>query len=123
MRITAQILLTTATVVSAQCGPQADKPYPPGASICPTKDQADAAAPHMNTGNAVPACSALPCAASLLGDVGFTTTTGTFNTVTLPVGENIYGPFEAGFTTMQDDILAGLGAHACAPVLNHAAAH
>ena len=49
--------------------------------------------------------------ASLLGDVGLTPVTGTDQRTSksFPVGENIYGPFEAGFTSQQDSILAGLG--------------
>eukprot|EP00931_Biecheleriopsis_adriatica_P017594 TRINITY_DN12563_c0_g1_i11.p1 TRINITY_DN12563_c0_g1~~TRINITY_DN12563_c0_g1_i11.p1 ORF type:complete len:411 (+),score=52.10 TRINITY_DN12563_c0_g1_i11:71-1303(+) len=56
-------------------------------------------------------CSALPCPASLLGDVGLTTATGTDarSGLTFQVGENIYGPFEAGFGAQQNGILEGLG--------------
>jgi len=48
--------------------------------------------------------------ASLLGDVGFTTVScpGT-SFGTRSVGENIFGPFENGFTSTQNSILAGLG--------------
>lgn len=54
-------------------------------------------------------------AASLLGNVGLTTVTGVEaygdmgSQYTLPVGTNIVGPFEAGFTSTQDFILAKLG--------------
>ena len=56
-------------------------------------------------------CPNPPCAASLLGDVGTTSVTGTDSRTSksFPVGENIYGPFEAGFTSQQDNILQGLG--------------
>lgn len=61
------------------------------------------------------ACTTLPCPASCLNDVGLTTAAGTDPTGTatsktnLVVGENIYGPFEAGFSSQQDNILSGLG--------------
>jgi hypothetical protein len=52
-----------------------------------------------------------PKAAALLGDVGLTTVAGTATSSNkqLPVGENIYGPFEAGFTQAQDNVLATFG--------------
>jgi hypothetical protein len=55
-------------------------------------------------------CVDLPCSSPLLGDVGTTTVDGT-DPVTglLAAGENVYGPFEAGFSSDQDDILLGLG--------------
>ena len=57
------------------------------------------------------ACTKRPCAAALLGDVGRTTVAGRDEQAgtDLPIGENIYGPYEAGFGTQQDGILAGLG--------------
>jgi len=55
-------------------------------------------------------CTALPCAASLLGDVALTTVAGTgMDGATFAVGENIYGPFEAGFGAPQENILKQLG--------------
>jgi len=53
----------------------------------------------------------LPCTAQLLNDVGFTTASGTDPSTDafLDVGENIYGPFEAGFGESQSDILIELG--------------
>ena len=55
-------------------------------------------------------CTALPCAASLLGDVALTTVAGTgMDGATFAVGENIFGPFEAGFGAQQDFILKELG--------------
>jgi hypothetical protein len=47
----------------------------------------------------------------LLGDVALTTVQGTDarTAKTLAVGENIYGPFEAGFTATQNNILESLG--------------
>jgi len=111
---------------SAQCGPGGDKPYPPGSSTCPTKDMADQMSAHKPPGGQAPSgqapsgggtsgssgsCSSPPCACSLLGDVGLTTVAGTdANTgATYPVGENIYGPFEAGFSSAQDFVLEALG--------------
>eukprot|EP00927_Polykrikos_kofoidii_P031206 TRINITY_DN26865_c1_g2_i2.p1 TRINITY_DN26865_c1_g2~~TRINITY_DN26865_c1_g2_i2.p1 ORF type:complete len:326 (+),score=50.85 TRINITY_DN26865_c1_g2_i2:601-1578(+) len=59
-------------------------------------------------------CSAPPWKASLLGYIGVTTVAGrdARTGTDLPVGENISGPFEAGFGTAQDTILAQLG---CSP--------
>jgi len=62
-------------------------------------------------------CPNPPCAAALLGDVGLTTVGGSdarTGKVFQP-GENIYGPFEAGFTSKQDSILGALG---CSPASN-----
>ena len=44
-----------------------------------------------------------PCPAALLGDVALTTASGTDSRsgTTFDVGENVYGPFEAGFSTQQ----------------------
>lgn len=58
-----------------------------------------------------PPCSGSPCPASLLGDVGTTTVAGTDARTgdNFPIGENIYGPFEAGFASQQDNNLAALG--------------
>ena len=58
-----------------------------------------------------PPCTGTPCWASLLGDVGLTTVAGTDarSGDAFPVGENIYGPFEAGFTVAQNNILQSLG--------------
>ena len=59
-------------------------------------------------------CANPPCPAPLLGDVGLTSVGGvdlrTGNTFL--ANENIYGPFENGFGSAQDNILAGLG---CSP--------
>eukprot|EP00928_Gymnodinium_smaydae_P018881 TRINITY_DN17198_c0_g1_i1.p1 TRINITY_DN17198_c0_g1~~TRINITY_DN17198_c0_g1_i1.p1 ORF type:complete len:336 (+),score=41.25 TRINITY_DN17198_c0_g1_i1:119-1126(+) len=87
------------------------RPYPPGQDKCP--EFADGMAPHERSGNnrLAATCSEPPCAASLLGDVGRTTVSGkdARSGITFSPGENIYGPFEAGFTSRQDDILANLG--------------
>lgn len=54
-------------------------------------------------------------AAALLGNVGYTTVSGVQKSgafganQVIPAGSNIYGPLEAGFSSMQDGILAGLG--------------
>lgn len=56
------------------------------------------------------AFDATPCSAELLGDVGATTVSGDDPASgTLSAGENIYGPFEAGFSSDQQDILLQLG--------------
>jgi len=63
------------------------------------------------------ACTTKPCPCACLGDVGLTTVAGLDSTggsdsqskSKLEVGENIYGPFEAGFSQEQDDIIAVLG--------------
>ena len=100
-------------LVSAQCGPKKDKAPPPGSTSCPTKssaDKMDAETGKAPGGNTAAACDALPCPASLLGDVALTTVTGTGNDGTVfKVGENIYGPFEAGFGETQANILKTLG--------------
>ena len=84
----------------------------------PPRGGADGQAPEGRApggSNTKAACTALPCQASLLGDVAKTTTKsvdGSKNTFTgqqFDVGENIYGPFEAGFGAQQKDILKGLG--------------
>ena len=106
-------ILALAPLVSAQCGPAQDKPYPSGSTSCPNKstaDKMDAETGKAPGGNTAAACEALPCPASLLGDVALTTVTGTGNDGTaFKVGENIYGPFEAGFGETQANILKTLG--------------
>jgi hypothetical protein len=59
-------------------------------------------------------CSNPPCAASLLGDIGFTTATGIDERTgtNFDAGESIYGPFENGFGSGQNNALSGLG---CSP--------
>lgn len=80
-------------------------------------------APHDTTGTTTggggtgqgatgdPTCATPPCTAAGLNDVGTTTVAGTDERtgLTLNVGENIYGPFEAGFSSQQDGILEGMG--------------
>eukprot|EP00966_Prymnesium_polylepis_P044214 1024686-Prymnesium_polylepis.1 len=68
--------------------------------------------PSLPPGSSI--CQTPPCAASLLGDVGRTTVGGTDTRTskTFYPGENIYGPFEAGFGSQQDSLLASLG---CSP--------
>jgi hypothetical protein len=88
---------------------------PDGATTCPTKSTAGGMAAETGTApgggsSAATACTAYPCAASLLGDVALTTVAGTgLDGTSFSVGENIYGPFEAGFTSTQDNILKTLG--------------
>ena len=56
-------------------------------------------------------CITRPCAAPTLGTIGYTTASGRDERTgnTFQAGEDIYGPFEAGFSSRQDGILAGLG--------------
>ncbi|KAK3269995.1 hypothetical protein CYMTET_21586 [Cymbomonas tetramitiformis] len=64
-----------------------------------------------------PSCASPPCAASTLGDVGCTTVAGVEvydhellqQGDTIAVGSHIFGPFEAGFTSMQDSIIENWG--------------
>ena len=98
--------------------------FPPCASGQPTGDTCQTpgqgadnqpAMPGMSgSGTATESCTTLPCKCSLLGDVAKTIVASTdfTNTLTggaIPVDENVYGPFEAGFTEQQKDILLGLG--------------
>jgi len=57
-------------------------------------------------------CDSPPCPAALLGDVGFVVVTGTDERTgkSFSAGENIYGPFEAGFGAQQANILEVSGA-------------
>ena len=58
----------------------------------------------------MPTSNSYPKAASLLGNVGYTTVACSGTSFgTRPVGEDIFGPFEAGFSSQQDNILYGLG--------------
>lgn len=132
------IRLAVVQLAAAQCGPNKDKPYPPGKTECPPKGSKPPGSkpgggpggkpgggpgggrgggpggPMGDTAGARAPSSTSTHAAPMLGDVGRTTASGTNvrtgNTFT--AGENIYGPFEAGFGTQQDGILAGLG---CSP--------
>jgi hypothetical protein len=64
-----------------------------------------------------PTCPNPPCAAPLVGDVGCTTVAGialyshAFLTKggSIPAGAHIFGPFEAGFTAQQKNIIEGWG--------------
>ena len=64
-----------------------------------------------------PSCSSPPCAAPLLGDVGCTSVAGAETYAhellsagdTISSGAHIYGPFEAGFTSQQDNIIRTWG--------------
>ena len=53
-------------------------------------------------------CTEFPCAAPNLGDVGTTDVAGDASYITsetsatIPAGENIYGAFEAGFSSQQN---------------------
>ena len=83
---------------SAQCGPDASKPYPPGQTTCPQGPGATGGG-----GSGAPASSSSH-AAPMLGDVATTTASGTDVRTGkfFSAGENIYGPFEAGFTSAQE---------------------
>lgn len=95
---------------SAQCGPGGEKPYPPGSSACPTRGGASPAPGGGYFGAGAPASSSSH-AAPMLGDVAKTAATGTDARTGkfFSSGENIYGPFEAGFGSAQDNILQSLG--------------
>ena len=56
-------------------------------------------------------CRNKPCATALLGDVGFTTATGTdsYSGELFRSGEEIFGPFMAGFGRNKIEVLVGLG--------------
>jgi hypothetical protein len=84
----------------------ADCPPPPGGGGGAAPGGGGAA-----PGGGAAVCEGSPCPASLLGDVGLTTVTGidARSSKSFPVGENIYGPFEAGFSAQQNFILEGLG--------------
>lgn len=112
------VFATAATValVSAQCGPDASMPYPPGTSECPSGPPVggNTGGDGGNTGNAGGAGAPTATsshAASMLGDVGMTTVSGVDERTgtQFSPGENIYGPFEAGFTDTQNNILESLG--------------
>jgi len=115
------IWVILAPTVMAQCGPNKDKPYPSGSTTCPpppsksgmqsTADNIGKMPGQGEAKSSATSCTAYPCAVSLLGDAGKTIIEGTDERTqnTLPVGENIYGPFEAGFTSTQDNILSSLG--------------
>ncbi|CAD7961873.1 unnamed protein product [Amoebophrya sp. A25] len=130
------VFVAHVALVRGQCGPGASMPYPPGQNTCPTgpgqgmsphsgSTQQGSAPPqntqgmptqpmtqtNMGTGGASISCTVRPCAASSLGDVGLTTAAGTDTRTgaSFVAGENIYGPFEAGFGSQQNSILEGLG--------------
>lgn len=116
-------MLPWLALLQAQCGPNGDMPYPPGSTTCPAKGDGGGGQAKGgggggqakgSGGGGTASCTTPPCAASLLGDVGLTTATGTDSRTgkVFEVGENIYGPFEAGFGTQQDFILEDLG---CSP--------
>lgn len=127
------LVLLSFRLAAAQTGPCAGGAHPscPDGSrptgrppSCPNGGQAtcpDGSAPPAPGGNQAgqdpnimqgnSPSSSSPHAAAMLGDVGLTTVSGTVTRTgqVLPVGENIFGPFEAGFGTQQDNILQGLG--------------
>lgn len=73
--------------------------------------------PGGTAGCTNPSCSSPPCAAPLLGDVGCTSVAGTetYNHEmlssgdTISSGAHIFGPFEAGFSSQQDNIISTWG--------------
>jgi hypothetical protein len=80
---------------------------PPTGAGCPSPG-----APGGGGGvNSYPSSYSTPAGCSLLGDVGRTSVPGSDarSGDTFPVGENIYGPFEAGFASQQDSRLESLG--------------
>jgi hypothetical protein len=56
-------------------------------------------------------CTTPPCPAALLGNVGFTTVSGKDERTGAEfyADEDIFGPFEAGFSALQADIISQLG--------------
>eukprot|EP00392_Amoebophrya_sp_AT5.2_P011896 g11986.t1 len=88
-------------------GTSSGPPAPAAGASMPT---AGPAATGQMGGQTI-SCSARPCGASTLGDVAIVTASGTDTRsgVSFAPGENIYGPFEAGFSSQQDFILTGLG--------------
>jgi len=84
---------------------------PPGQGQGQGQGQAPGGGANAGGPGGTTTCSGQPCAAPLLNDVALTTASGT-NARTgknFVAGENIYGPFEAGFGTQQNGILEGLG--------------
>jgi hypothetical protein len=61
-------------------------------------------------------CSQYPCPAPLLGTIGFTDVGGSIQGTAFPAGEEIFGPFEAGFGAQQATILEAVG---CPPGLGY----
>jgi len=86
-----------------QCGPDRDKPYPPNSQECPEGGGTDGG------GDTPVMLTTRPQPAQRLGQIGETTVDDIESYRSFRVGELIYGPFEAGFTSQQDNILAGLG--------------
>eukprot|EP00929_Paragymnodinium_shiwhaense_P118543 TRINITY_DN90464_c0_g1_i1.p1 TRINITY_DN90464_c0_g1~~TRINITY_DN90464_c0_g1_i1.p1 ORF type:complete len:412 (+),score=27.78 TRINITY_DN90464_c0_g1_i1:45-1280(+) len=127
VRHAAIIGVLVAVHVAGQCGPGGEKPYPPGSTACPS--QADGMPTHINN-EAPPApaplpapqqasansnvCAVGPCPPPLLGSVAYTTQSGqdARSGISFSPGEDMFGPFEAGFNSMQDNTLSGLG---CSP--------
>lgn len=78
-------------------------------------DQAGAGDTEKGSGQTSAKVTKTPAVCPLLGDVALTTVEGKCPSCqwaangVFPIGENIYGPFEAGFTAKQDTILEGLG--------------
>lgn len=95
-------------VVDAQCGPGGNQPYPPGSTTCPTAGGPAGGGTGgglMGGGNSAPS-STSPHAVAMLGNVALTFVAGTTPAgKALPIGTNIYGPFEAGFTSQQNEPL------------------
>ena len=88
---------------------------PPAPSPAPPPPGGESPTPSAPTPSSGGESGSGPSAASLLGGIGSTTAAGTQNdgtSLTLSAGKDVYGPFEAGFTSMQDNILSALG---CSP--------
>ena len=102
---------------AAAGGPQSRTGPPPGTGTQPgqSRGRPTTGAGGENwmasSGGKAEACTKPPCAAPTLGDVAFTTASGKDpgSGEQFSPGENIYGPFEAGFSTQQNGILEGLG--------------
>ena len=76
--------------------------------------RSDGPGPALSPADAEHARRRLSTVGSLLGDLALTTVSGSLQceagqtqgcSKTLPVGENIFGPFEAGFSSQQDNVI------------------
>lgn len=108
---------TTKVVVLALAATGSVRAQPPGGGTSPSSGgtPCTSTCTNGNLAGCLAACASTcpnpPCGASLLGDVATTSVTGTDarSSNTFAMHENIYGPFEAGFSSQQDNILSALG--------------
>lgn len=104
------VLFAAAGLARAQCGPGLAMPYPSGTTVCPSGPPGGGGGAGGTGGSSAPTSTSAH-AAALLGNVGKTTATGTDarTNKSFTVGQDLYGPFEAGFGSQQDSILQSLG--------------